>query len=183
MYSKYKIPFFAQTRPELLTPHQAKRLVEIGCEKLNMGVEHGDPKFRRDIIGRIYENDKAIEAFNIATEAGLSTTCNFIIGYPYETMENCWKSVELASQLNCSDINAFIYTPYHGTPMRDMCVDAGFVSDDLIVEMINDDQGSFLDMPRPYMNKKEIYDMYNNFGKYFRENTVQRDRIGEGKIG
>ena len=182
MYSKYKLPFFTQTRPELLSPYQAKTLKELGCIKLNMGVEHGDPKFRRDVIGRIYENTKAIEAFDVATEAGLSTTCNFIIGYPYETLENCWKSVELASQLNCSDINAFIYTPYHGTPMRDMCVDAGFISDDLIVEMINDDQGSFLNMPRPYMNKKEIYDMYNNFGKYFRENTVQRDRIGEGKL-
>ena len=67
--------------------------------------------------------------------------------------------------------------------MSDMCGDAGFVSDDLIVEMISEDQGSFLDMPRPYMNKEEIYYMYNNFARLFRENTVQRDRIGEGKIG
>ena len=182
MYSKYKLPFFTQTRPELLSPYQAKTLKELGCIKLNMGVEHGDPKFRREVIGRIYENEKAIDAFNIATEAGLSTTCNFIIGYPFETLENCWKSVELASQLNCSDINAFIFTPYHGTPMRDMCVKAGFVSDDLIVEMINDEQGSFLDMPPPYMSKKEIYDMYNNFGRYFREFGAQRDRIGKGKL-
>ena len=169
MYSKYKIPFFAQTRPELLTPHQAKRLVEIGCEKLNMGVEHGDPKFRKDIIGRVYDNQKAIDAFRIAREAGLNTTCNFIVGYPYETMENCMKSVDLAAQLGCDDTNAFIFTPYHGTPMRDMCVDAGFIDKDLIVEMRSDDQGSFLDMPKPYMSKKDIQYMFNNFVRLFRE--------------
>ena len=169
MYSKYKIPFFTQTRPELLTPYQAKTLKELGCCKLNMGVEHGDPQFRKDIVGRIYDNQRAIDAFAIAREAGLSTTCNFIIGYPYETMENCMKSVELAAQLHCNDTNAFIYTPYHGTPMRDMCVKAGFIEDDLIVEMRSDDQGSYLNMPAPYMSREEIQYMFNNFVRLFRE--------------
>ena len=177
MYSKYKLPFFTQTRPELLTPYQARTLKELGCLKLNMGVEHGDPKFRRDVIGRIYDNQRAIDAFAIAREAGLSTTCNFIIGYPYETMENCMQSVELAAQLGCNDTNAFIYTPYHGTPMRDMCVQGGFIEDDLIVEMRHDDQGTYLNMPKPYMNREEIQYMYNNFVRLFRER--ERELKGE----
>jgi len=169
MYSKYKLPFFTQTRPELLTEYQAKTLKELGCVKLNMGVEHGDYQFRKDVIGRIYDNEKAINAFQIARDAGLSTTCNFIIGYPYETMELCTKSVELAAQLHCDDTNAFIYTPYHGTPLRDMCVDAGFVDKDLIVEMRSDNQGSYLNMPSPYMSKDDIQYMFNNFVRLFRE--------------
>tara|TARA_B100000945_G_scaffold121931_1_gene96932 strand:- start:74 stop:1450 length:1377 start_codon:yes stop_codon:yes gene_type:complete len=169
MYSKYKLPFFTQTRPELLTPYQARTLKELGCIKMNLGVEHGDPQFRKDVVGRIYHNDVAIEAFRIAREAELSTTCNFIIGYPYETMELCMKSVELAAQLHCDDTNAFMYTPYHGTPLRDMCVDAGFVDKDLIVEMRSDDQGSYLNMPPPYMSKEEIQYMFNNFVRLFRE--------------
>ena len=169
MYSKYKLPFFTQTRPELLTPYQARTLKELGCVKLNMGVEHGDPVFRKEVIGRVYQNERAIEAFAIAREAGLSTTCNFIIGYPYETMEHCMKSVELAAQLGCDDTNAFIYTPYHGTPMRDMCVEAGFVDKDLIVEMRTDDQGTYLNMPPPYMSKEEIQYMFDNFVRLFRE--------------
>jgi len=173
MYSKYKLPFFTQTRPELLTPYQARTLKELGCIKLNMGVEHGDPQFRKDIVGRVYENERAIEAFRIAREAGLSTTCNFIMGYPYETLEHCWKSVDFAAQIDSDDINAFIFTPYHGTPMRDMCVEAGFIDEDLIVEMVNDDQGSVLNMPPPYMSKEEIYEMYLNFPKLFRERRAK----------
>ena len=79
------------------------------------------------------------------------------------------KSVELAAQLHCDDTNAFIYTPYHGTPMRDMCVDAGFIDKDLIVEMRNDEQGTYLNMPPPYMSKEEIQYMFNNFVRLFRE--------------
>ena len=83
------------------------------------------------------------------------------------------KSVELAAHLGCNDTNAFIYTPYHGTPMRDMCVDAGFVDKDLIVEMKSDDQLSYLDMPPPYMSKKDIQYMFNNFVRLFRERERQ----------
>ena len=184
MYSKYKLPFFTQTRPELLSPYQAKTLKELGCLKLNMGVEHGDYDFRKEVIGRVYHNEKAIEAFKIARDAGLSTTCNFIIGYPYETMENCMKSVELAAQLGCNDTNAFIYTPYHGTPMRDMCVKEGFIDDDLIVEMRSDDQGTYLDMPAPYMSKEDIQYMFNNFVRLFRERERElTSRTSFVKIG
>ena len=133
-----------------------------------MAVEHGDPQFRKDVIGRIYQNERAINAFKIANDAGLSTTCNFIIGYPYETKEHCMQSVELAAHLNCNDINAFIYTPYHGTPMRDMCVEAGFIDDSLIAEMRYDNQDSYLKMPAPYMSTEDIRYMYNNFVRLFR---------------
>ena len=95
------------------------------------------------------------------------------MGYPYETLEHCWKSVDFAAQIDSDDINAFIFTQYHGTPMRDMCVEAGFIDKDLIVEMVNDDQGSFLDMPPPYMSKDEIYEMYLNFPRLFRERRAK----------
>ena len=53
--------------------------------------------------------------------------------------------------------------------MRDMCVEAGFIEDDLIVEMRSDDQGSYLNMPAPYMSREEIQYMFNNFVRLFRE--------------
>ena len=169
MWEEFNLPFFAQTRPELFTPYQAKRLKEVGCQKINIGVEHGDPEFRKKYIGRVYKNELAIKAFDIAHEADLSTTCNFIFGYPYETMDDAMKSVRLAARLKSDDLNGFIFTPYHGTPLRKVAVDAGFISDDLIVDMRNDDQGTFLDMPPPYMSKKDIQYMNDNFVNMVRE--------------
>ena len=169
MWEEFNLPFFAQTRPELFNPYQAKRLKEVGCQKINIGVEHGDPEFRKKYIGRVYKNELAIKAFDIAHEADLSTTCNFIFGYPYETMDDAMKSVRLAARLKSDDLNGFIFTPYHGTPLRKVAVDAGFISDDLIVDMRNDDQGTFLDMPPPYMSKKDIQYMNDNFVNMVRE--------------
>ena len=169
MWEEFNLPFFAQTRPELFTPYQAKRLKEVGCQKINIGVEHGDPEFRKKYIGREYKNELAIRAFDIAHEADLSTTCNFIFGYPYETMDDAMNSVRLAAKLKSNDLNGFIFTPYHGTKLRTMAVDAGFIPKDLIVDMRNDDQGTFLNMPPPYMSKNDIQYMHDNFVSMVRE--------------
>ena len=171
MQERVGIEYFAQTRPETLTEYQAKRLVDSGCVKLNMGVEHGSDEFRRKYIGRVYDNELAINAFKICRDVGLDTTCNFIMGYPYETMDYCWESVEMAKRIESDNINAFIFTPYHGTPMRQMCVDAGFIPDDLIVSMNfgTEDTCSYLDMPPPYMSKEDIQYMFNNFVSFVRQ--------------
>ena len=43
------------------------------------------------------------------------------------------------------------------------------ISDDLIVDMRNDDQGTFLEMPPPYMSKNDIQYMHDNFVRMVRE--------------
>jgi len=171
MQERIGLEYFAQTRPETLTEYQAKRLVDSGCVKMNMGVEHGSDEFRRKHIGRVYKNELAINAFKICREVGLDTTCNFIMGYPYETMDYCWESVEMAKRIDSDNINAFIFTPYHGTLLRQTCVDAGFISDDLIVSMNfgTEDTSSYLDMPPPYMSKEDIQYMFNNFVSFARQ--------------
>ena len=169
MWEEFKLPFFAQTRPELLTPYQAKRLKEVGCAKINIGVEHGCPDFRKKYIGRVYKNDLPIKAFKIAHDAGLSTTCNFIFGYPYETMNDAFQSIVLASKLKSQDLNGFIFTPYHGTPLRKLSAEGGFIPKDLIVDMRNDEAGSYLKMPAPYMSPEDIQYMHDNYVKMVRE--------------
>ena len=162
MYSQFNIPFWCQTRPELLTDYQAKRLKSIGCSSLSIGVEHGGEEFRAKVVGRKYPNQLALDAFDIAYYNGLNTDCNFIIGYPYETLENAWETVEFARKLKCKDINAALFTPYHGTQLRKVCEMEGFIDKDLICQL-NTEGNSDLTMPRPFMNKEEIKFMYDNF--------------------
>ena len=72
-----------------------------------MVAQSSDPS----ILKEYTKNDLPIKAFDIAHEAGLSTTCNFIFGYPYETMDDAMKSVELAAKLRSDDLKRIhIYT-------------------------------------------------------------------------
>ena len=80
MYSEFKLPFYMHTRPETITARRAKKLKEVNCNKVNIGVEHGNRKFRTEIVGRNYNNEVAIKSFELMYEAGISTTSNNILG-------------------------------------------------------------------------------------------------------
>ena len=65
-----------------------------------------------------------------------------------------------------------------------MCVDAGFVDKDLIVEMRNDEVGTYLNMPPPYMSKEDIQYMFDNFVRLFRKREKElTSRSSFVKIG
>ena len=79
--------------------------------------------FRADVVGRNYKNEFAIKAFNLMFDAGISTVANSIVGYPDETRELVFDTIELARKLKCDDLNAFTFAPYHGTNLRLLCED------------------------------------------------------------
>ena len=175
MYSEFKIPFFCHTRPETITEYRAKRLKEIGVSKMNVGVEHGNEEYRKRMIGRVYKNEIAIEAFQILKNYDISTTCNFIIGYPDETRELIFDSINLARKLCIDDINAFIFAPYHGTLLRSICEEKNYLKKSEVVKMYYTD--SMLNMHLPFVSRKEIAGLLKTFSLYVRLHEKYWDDI------
>jgi len=164
IYETYKLPFFMNTRPETITEYRAKRLKSINCHRVNIGVEHGNEEFREKVIGRKYDNQVAINAFEMMYEAGISTVANNIIGYPDETRNLVFDSIELTRKLKSSDVNAFTFTPYQGTSLRRLCEEKGYVSADALAHIYTKD--SMLDMPS--MSREEIRGLMKTFVLYSR---------------
>ena len=164
MYSEFKLPFFMNTRPETVTERRAKKLKEVNCHRVNIGVEHGNHKFRADVVGRAYKNDLAIKAFDFMYDAGISTVSNSIVGYPDETRELIFDSIELARQLKCDDMNAFTFTPYHGTSLRGLCEKKKYLNKEALAHIYVKD--SLLSMPS--ISKEEIKGLMKTFVLYAR---------------
>ena len=165
MYSEFKLPFFMQTRPETVTERRVKKLKEINCDRVNIGVEHGNQKFRADVVGRNYKNDVAIKSFNIMYNGGISTVSNNILGYPDETRELVFDSIELVRKLKCTDINAYTFTPYHGTSLRGLCEEKNYLPKDSLANGYYV-QDSMLTMPT--ISKEEIRGLMKTFVLYAR---------------
>ena len=164
MYTEFKLPFFMNTRPETITEYRAKKLKEINCSRVNIGVEHGSEKFRSDVVGRTYKNELAVNAFHFMFDAGISTVANSIIGYPDETRELVFDTIELARKLKCDDLNAFTFAPYHGTSLRLLCESKKYVDPDALAHIYTQD--SMLDMPT--LQKSEIRGLMKTFVLYVR---------------
>ena len=164
MYSEFKLPFFMNTRPETITERRAKKLKEVNCNRVNIGVEHGNYNFRCKVVGRKYNNDLAIRAFDLMYEAGISTVSNNIVGYPDETRELIFDSIELTRKLKCTDINAFTFAPYHGTSLRGLCEKKNYLDKNTLAHIFVED--SILNMPT--ISKEEIRGLMKTFVLYAR---------------
>ena len=154
------------TRPETVTIRRTKKLKQIGCHKVNIGVEHGNQKFRRDVVGRNYENELAIKAFDIMYNEKIATTCNNIIGYPDETRELVFDTIELARKLKSENVNGFTFVPYHGTVLREDAIKEGWLDPERQTTSVISE--SILAMPKPYLNSKEILGLVKTLPLYAR---------------
>ena len=135
-YQSYRIPFWMNTRAETLTAHSARHLERMNCLRFNIGIEHGNGEFRARVLRRKVSDEVMIRAFRAAAEYSGEYTCvaNSIIGLPTETPDLAFDTIELNRQLpdEIFAAGAFIFAPFHGTALRELAIQHGFISPDLI---------------------------------------------------
>ncbi len=139
-YSEYKIPFYAQSYPTTLNEYKIQKLSEIGLDRLGMGLEHGNEEFRRDIVKRSYSNQKAIDQTAILRKYDFSYSLNNIVGFPTETPELHMDTVRLNRLLKPHTASCSVFTPFHGTPLRDLSLKKGYITDPNIVAPTNSER-------------------------------------------
>ena len=131
---KYRIPFWFNTRPEDITPEKLQLAKEANLMRVSIGVEAGNQEFRIGKLHRNLKNETIVHAANLLNEFGISFSVNIIIGFPFETRDMVFESVELCKQLKADAISTHIFNPYHGTEMRDICVQNGMIDKDMIAD-------------------------------------------------
>jgi len=164
-YSDYKIPFFIQSYPTSLNEYKLSQLVKVGLDRLGMGVEHGNEKFRSEVINRSYSNDKAISCVEMLRNYDVEYGCNNIVGFPLETPELHMDTVRLNRALKAHTASCSIFTPFVGTPLRDLAIEKGFLKDPNVLAPPNLDD-SILEMPQ--FTRDQITGKARTFNLYIR---------------
>ncbi|MCU0822108.1 MAG: radical SAM protein [Spirochaetes bacterium] len=175
VYEQYKIPFFMNTRAETVTQDRVDRLKSINCRRVNIGIEHGNEKFRREIIGRKVSDDALVTAISMMGRSGISTVANNIIGFPNETRELVFDTIRLNRKVEffCDSINCTIFAPYHGTRLRHEAEMEHYIRHEEIVDTAC--SGSMLRMPS--MTSGNMQGLLRTFTMYVRLPVSEWDRI------
>lgn len=121
-----------------------KRARESGLDELYVGVESGSQRML-DYMKKDCTIDDIYNAVDQTTEAGILFASNFMSGFPGESQEDVFKTIEMMDALNTrygdkvliNTIN--LYAPCPGTPLHDEVVKAGFKPPETFEEW-----GSFL---------------------------------------
>ena len=162
MYQEIKLPFWMQTRVETLSEHHIKQLEMVGCNRISIGLEHGNEEFRKAIVSKGFSNQRIIDLFQLLDRYSVPITINNIIGFPGETRELIFDTIELNRQLGSDSINAYIFTPYRGTTMYNDAAAKGYLDPDAETNSIITQ--SILNMPT--ISKEEILGLVRTFSLY-----------------
>ena len=160
MYREFKLPFWFNTRPENVTAERLALLKSVNCDRVSYGVECGNEEFRRKVIQRNPTNEEIIRQFDIIAQGQIAFSVNNIIGFPDETREMIFETIELNRQIrNYDSLTVSIFTPYHGTKLREMAVDRGYLDPDVITTHTT--SNSILNMPQ--LSSAEIDGLMRTF--------------------
>lgn len=163
IYQDIRLPFWCQTRIETITSERLRALKDIGCARISFGLEHGNEEFRKKVLKRNVSNELMITNFKIVTDSGIPYSVNNILGFPNETYELAFDTIELNRQIEATDRNAYAFTPFHGVPLRTVCEQLGYLKEDDIVQSIFV-AGSCLDMPQ--FPRKKVNGLVKTFNMY-----------------
>jgi anaerobic magnesium-protoporphyrin IX monomethyl ester cyclase len=178
MYAEFKIPFWFNTRPENASAKRLDIMKSVNCDRISFGLECGNEQFRREVILRNPTNEEIIEDFETIAQSGIAFSVNNIIGFPDETRDMIFETIDLNRELRGYDsLTVSIFTPYHGTKLRDRAVERGYLDDNVI--STHTTSTSLLDMPQ--LSNTEIDGLMKTFTSYvnFPKEDWARLRIAE----
>jgi radical SAM superfamily enzyme YgiQ (UPF0313 family) len=186
MWSKYKVPFWFNTRIENCKPEYLQAMKEAGCYRMSFGVEAGNEEYRSKYLKRSVKNEVYHEHLRYINESNIPYSLNAIIGLPFETRELVLDTARLFHHAKGYDgVTLAIWQPYKGTELRDIAVKAGFVPEDHQVTMAGfmkfDTTGMSIKMPKPYLQPDEISKLAKTFSlyAYYPENMWELIREAE----
>ncbi len=111
------LPFFCNTRANLVTSEQVRLLKEAGCHSVSMGIEAANDRLRNDLLKRRMSKEQILEAACLIREGGLRFTTTNMIGLPTSTLDDDFETLRLNIQARPSYAHVFIFQPYPRTEL------------------------------------------------------------------
>lgn len=134
MYKKYSLPFWTESRPETIDEENIRMIKEINCVRFSVGLESGNEDYRKKYLKRGYSNVQVIKAAKILRRFGISFSMNIIIGFPFETRKMVFEGIEIFRKIKPDGISVYLFTPYKGCQLRNVCEDNNMIDKDFIGE-------------------------------------------------
>ncbi|ODS30447.1 MAG: oxidoreductase [Candidatus Scalindua rubra] len=174
-YKEVDIPFWIEARPESINEENVSLLESAGCEGISIGIESGNLNLRRELLDRNMTDETIIKTFKILERSSLRVSANNIIGFPTETREQIFETIELNRQMNAPGVMVSLYNPYKGTALREYCEEEGLIQKGSLAG----DYRSETVLNMPQLSREELLGLQRTFPLYVRFPKSEWPRISK----
>jgi radical SAM superfamily enzyme YgiQ (UPF0313 family) len=134
---------------------------------VNIGLESGSERIRREVLKRNYLNEDIINAVQAARRFGLQVSFLNLIGLPGETISDFYETVKINRMCSPDWRGTSIFYPYPGTELHELCKKEGLLQEGTETEV--ERTTAVLDLPG--FSKKQIQRSYVWFDYYVYKGT------------
>jgi radical SAM superfamily enzyme YgiQ (UPF0313 family) len=132
------LPFRCEGSPRTLTREKLDLLLDAGLRSIEVGIQSGSERVRREIYQRSDTDEEILRAARLLHDAagshGLKTDYDVLVHSPYETQEDRQATPLFVSRLpRPFRLNVFGLIPYPGTALRERAVQDGVLSQDPVL--------------------------------------------------
>lgn len=118
------LPWACFTRVNLVDRELLHKMRRAGCYQIFYGVEAATQRLL-NIIKKDITIEQIKNAFRWTKEAGIETLASFMIGLPTETLEESYRTIDFAIEINADYAQWQKTTPFPGTELYDICEQHG----------------------------------------------------------
>lgn len=164
-----RLPLLLQTRPESVTEEKIKLIADMGIlVQISLGIESGSKRILR-ICNRGTTLTQIRKAFRIIKKYGLRSNAYTMIGFPTETREEVFKTINLIREIKPDVSIMSVFYPFRGVPLRQFCIERGYIDG-------NEKARTFTDMsilknqpmsPEEIRNLRRTYRLYTKLPKKY----------------
>jgi len=174
--NKMKLKFLCHSRPEHMSEGKIKTLAQNGCIQIGVGVESGNPEYRKQMLNRQMSNETIVSAFKNCRKHNITASAYCMIGMPDESREDILMTARLLREAQPHVIVHAIFTPYEGNSLYNYAKEKDYIDENIDHE---DYMRCFMHMPS--ISAKEIESLYRTFYYYCRLDDSYYPLIQKGE--
>jgi len=137
LYAKSKLPkFLINSRTENIDKEYVYLLKKAGCDRVTIGIQHGNEEFRREIANRPMKNKQIIESGKLLKKYNIRICIDLIFGWPNETLKLAFETVNFSRKLKAEVINANVLRLYPKTAITKYAAKKGLLDHKVTIDEV-----------------------------------------------
>jgi radical SAM superfamily enzyme YgiQ (UPF0313 family) len=167
-YKKYvNLPFIIEATINTSTENKIKYLSQMGCVSVGLGIESGSERLRKDVIQKPpFSNKQVIDVIKCYKKYGISVTTYNIIGFPTETEEDLWETINLNYKAKPNFSTVSYFQPWEGTALKQSTIEKGILDKEYLKDNFSPGQQGDTILNLDKISRKKLKHYHDNFQSY-----------------
>jgi len=121
------LPYWINTTISSINIARLEVMRDTNCAGIGLGIETGSETLRKNILKKTTKNVDILKKIEWIHDHEIRTTVNGMIGFPGETMEDVYESINFIKKLEADSMDLSFVAPYYGTPVHTVAREMGLI--------------------------------------------------------